>query len=331
MGLAAFYAPDDIPEALFLQDKDFYPDALAPLAASKLALRDALGVLADLSLIDFDETTRRFSVHRLVQAAAREALGDAREAWALSAVVVLGAAMPQPAPATWEACTRLARHALALAPHAPANELTADVARHVGATGDAMTNYVPLGDALQFFRAYGAIFDRLAKADPGNAGWQRDLSVSHNKIGNVLRAQGNLPAALDAFKASLAIRDRLAKADPGNAGRQRDLSVSHDRIGDVLRAQGNLPAALDAFKASHAIFDRLAQADPGNAGWQRDLSVSHDYIGRALEALGRVDDALVHHRADLEIAERLARADTSNAGWQQDAEISRARMKRLGQ
>ena len=40
-----------------------------------------------------------------------------------------------------------------------------------------------------------AIADRLARADPGNASWQRDLSVSYNKIGDVLVAQGNLPVS----------------------------------------------------------------------------------------------------------------------------------------
>ena len=34
--------------------------------------------------------------------------------------------------------------------------------------------------------------ERLAKADPNNAGWQRDLSVFYNKVGEVLEAQGNL-------------------------------------------------------------------------------------------------------------------------------------------
>jgi hypothetical protein len=42
-----------------------------------------------------------------------------------------------------------------------------------------------------------AIAERLAHSDPGNAGWQRDLSVSYNKIGDVLVAQGNLPEARD--------------------------------------------------------------------------------------------------------------------------------------
>src|SRR5512147_2918064 len=81
------------------------------------------------------------------------------------------------------------------------------------------------------------IFERLAGADPGNAGWQRDLSVSHNKIGDVLRAQGNLTAALESYQASLAIAERLAGADPGNAGWQRDLAFSHWRLAQY----GNQP------------------------------------------------------------------------------------------
>ena len=86
--------------------------------------------------------------------------------------------------------------------------------------------------------------ERLAAADPGNAGWQRDLSVSYDRVGDVLVAQGNLPEALKTFREGLAISERLAAADPGNAGWQRDLSVSNNKVGDVLVAQGNLPEAL---------------------------------------------------------------------------------------
>ena len=82
----------------------------------------------------------------------------------------------------------------------------------------------------------------------------RPSPMSHDRIGDVLRAQGNLTAALDAYNASLAIAERLAEADPGNAGWQRDLSVSHNKIvATCIRAQGNLTAALDAYNASLAI------------------------------------------------------------------------------
>ena len=153
---------------------------------------------------------------------------------------------------------------------------TGDIWLTIGETDAALLAF---GDSHEFA-------SRLAAADPGNAQWQRDLSVSHLKIGDVLSAQGDLPRALDAFRAAMDISARLADADPGNAEWQRDLSISHERIGDVLRAQGDLPRVLDAFRAAMDIRARLADADPGNAQWQRDLSVSHDKIGDVLSAQG---------------------------------------------
>ena len=38
--------------------------------------------------------------------------------------------------------------------------------------------------------------EALSLRDPGNAGWRRDLSVSHERIGEVLSAQGDLSGAL---------------------------------------------------------------------------------------------------------------------------------------
>ena len=189
--------------------------------------------------------------------------------------------------------------------------------------GSGAVAYGNLPAALTSYQASLGIAERLAKADPDNAGWQRDLSVSHNKIGDVQVAQGNLPAALTSYQASLGIRERLARADPDNAGWQRDLSVSRDKIGDVQVAQGNLPAALTSYQASHDIFERLARADPGNAGWQRDLSVSHEKIGDVQVAQGNLPAALTSYQASLGIRERLARADPDNAGWQRDLSVSR--------
>ena len=48
--------------------------------------------------------------------------------------------------------------------------------------------------------------EKLAKQDPGNADWQRDLSVSYDKVGDVQSAQGDLAGALKSYRDSLAIR-----------------------------------------------------------------------------------------------------------------------------
>jgi len=98
------------------------------------------------------------------------------------------------------------------------------------------------------------------KADPTNAGFQRDLGVTLGRIGEVYLARGNLPMASQSFRAAFAIRGHFTKIDPDNAKWQRDAIVSQAQIGDVLHAQGDLPAALDAFKVKPLIAAMKARA-----------------------------------------------------------------------
>ncbi|MDP7099273.1 MAG: hypothetical protein QF511_12340 [Rhodospirillales bacterium] len=192
--------------------------------------------------------------------------------------------------------------------------------------GDVRVAQGDLSGALESYRALMAIGERLAKADPDNAGWRRDLSVSHIKIGGVQVAQGDLSGALKSYRASMAIAERLAKADPDNAGWQRDLSVSHDRIGDVQVAQGDLSGALESYRASMAIAERLAKADPDNAGWQADLAASHGKLGQLMSRMGERDKALELFRQGRALVAPLAER-SGHALWKQylatfDAEIA---------
>ncbi|MGO9602038.1 MAG: tetratricopeptide repeat protein [Candidatus Binataceae bacterium] len=177
-------------------------------------------------------------------------------------------------------------------------------------------------EAHAAYRDSLAIAERLAKADPDNSGWQRDLAFSYNKVGNVLVAQGKLVDADTAYRDSLAVRQRLAKADPGNAGWQRDLAFSYNKVGNVLVAQGKLTEADAAYRESLAVREHMAKADPGNAGWQRNLAVSSNKVGDVLVAQGKLAEALKTYRDSLAISERLAKADPDNAGWHDDLSVS---------
>jgi hypothetical protein len=90
-----------------------------------------------------------------------------------------------------------------------------------------------LAAARDRYQAGLDIAARLAAADPANSEWQRDLSVSHDKLGDVAVAAGDLAAARTAYQASLDIRLRLAAADPANSGWQRNLSVIRQKIADL--------------------------------------------------------------------------------------------------
>lgn len=190
--------------------------------------------------------------------------------------------------------------------------------------GDVLVAQGKLPEALDVYQQSLEIEQKLTSArqmadqDKSKAGWQRDLSVSYVKVGDVLTTQGKLPEALDVYQQSLAIAKRLAEQDNLNAVWQRDLSVSEERVGDVLKAQGKLPEAQDVYEQSLDIRQRLADRDGSNTGWQRDLSVSNEKIGDVLKAEGKFPEALGSYQQSLIITKRLAEQDKSNADWQRD-------------
>lgn len=170
------------------------------------------------------------------------------------------------------------------------------------------------------------IAQRLADSDPGNAEWQRDLSISLIKNGDLMVAQGNLLEAQRLFTDSLRILQRLADSDPGNAGWQRDLSVSLNKLGDLAVAQRNLPEAQRLFADALRIRQRLADSDPGNAGWQRDLSVSLNKLGDLSVAQRKLPEAQRLFADSLRIRQRLADSNPGNAEWQRDLWVSHWRV-----
>jgi tetratricopeptide (TPR) repeat protein len=173
--------------------------------------------------------------------------------------------------------------------------------------------------ALAAYQAGLAIREGLAKRDPANTQWQRDLSVSNNKIGDVLVAQGDWPGALAAYQAALAIREDLANRDPANTVWQRDLSVSNNKIGDVLVAQGDGPGALAAYQAGLAIAEGLAKRDPANTGWQVDVAVSCSKLG-SLDSLLLIQERQEYLSRGLNLLTKLKQAGRLHAnqdctGW----------------
>ena len=74
------------------------------------------------------------------------------------------------------------------------------------------------------------IAERLTKSDPGNAGWQRDLSVSHMRIADVARKSGDATTARAEFAAAREISARLAALSPDNADWKADLAYIDEQL-----------------------------------------------------------------------------------------------------
>jgi tetratricopeptide (TPR) repeat protein len=167
--------------------------------------------------------------------------------------------------------------------------------------------------AIYGFRASLRAAERAAVLEPGSTTGQRAVSISHNKVGDMLLAAEDMAGAIAEYRASLAVIEMLVATDTSNTFWQRDLSISHARIGDVLLPQGDVDGALAEYRAALAIAVTLAQTDPSNADWQLDLTTCHDNVGDALRAKHDNAGALAEFEAAMAIKERLRALDPSNA------------------
>ncbi|MGA9824347.1 MAG: tetratricopeptide repeat protein, partial [Methylocystis sp.] len=167
--------------------------------------------------------------------------------------------------------------------------------------------------ALAAARQSAALMAALSAAEPDNAGWWRDLSVSYEKLGDVQQAVGDLEGALKSFRDDLAIATALSASDPGNAQRRWDLSTSYEKLGDLQQARNDLNGALNSYREALAIREKVSASDPGNAGWQRDLAVSLERVGATLTRQGDAAGAIAAFEQALAVYRGLARAHPDDA------------------
>jgi WD40 repeat protein len=123
---------------------------------------------------------------------------------------------------------------------------------------------------------------RLSAHEPTNIELQLDLSISHDKVGDVLLSQDDYSGALAAYRASFAIRERLSVSEPASSNWQRLLSISHVRIGDVFFSQGEFAKALVEYRKDLTIAEHLAAVGPNNAEWQADVAFSYSRVAYCL-------------------------------------------------
>jgi tetratricopeptide (TPR) repeat protein len=101
--------------------------------------------------------------------------------------------------------------------------------------GDVQREQGDLAAALTSYQASLAISERLAQADPGNARWQRDLSLSYDRVAAVEMRQGARDDADNDFQQGRDIITQLIRRSPDDATLLRDLAwfgrqiATHDK------------------------------------------------------------------------------------------------------
>jgi serine/threonine protein kinase/predicted negative regulator of RcsB-dependent stress response len=173
----------------------------------------------------------------------------------------------------------------------------------------------------QYERAY-EMAKQIADANPARTDAQRDLSIAHDKLGDLSLRLGDSRAALENYEQARTLRQCLPEADQAAGWAQRDLYVSHNKLGDVYLRLGDAKAARDSYQSALEAAQHLADANETSAQAQRDLSVSHNKLGDAYMELGDTKAARDGYQKALELRQRLADADPASVQAQRDLSIA---------
>jgi tetratricopeptide (TPR) repeat protein len=120
---------------------------------------------------------------------------------------------------------------------------------------------------------------------------QRNISVSHNKIGDMLVELGRYEEALKEFRKAYDARANNERAANISADDQRDLSLSHNRLSLALEQLGRTSEALEEIDKSVALREKLAQNTDGSSAANRDLDVVRHRRAALLLKLNRIDES----------------------------------------
>jgi tetratricopeptide (TPR) repeat protein len=233
--LCAFFAPEDIPEALVRSDVSALPSPLGVVVTNDLQWDKALEALRHYALMERDQQT--LSVHRLVQAITRDRLPvDERTQWAETALKCVAAAFPESAsasePQTWPTWARYLPHAVAVVSHInDTGHATRETAWLLNQMGEYLDARAQFAEAKPYLERALAIREQvLGPQHP-------DTATSLNDLGVLLRTQGDLAGAKPYLERALAIREQVL------GPQHPDTATSLNDLGVLLYAQGDLAGA----------------------------------------------------------------------------------------
>lgn len=154
--------------------------------------------------------------------------------------------------------------------------------------GDAWITARQTSAALRTFTRAREVALRQVAANSSSREWERALSLSHERIGDTLVAQGRLDAALESYHAGLAIVRKLAAAAPSNSEWLSGLVVLHVKLG-MLDAPGSSKAARrEQLASAERLVEEMQESrrlrEPHQQSWPA-------VIRKAIEELDRSPDA----------------------------------------
>jgi serine/threonine-protein kinase len=131
-------------------------------------------------------------------------------------------------------------------------------------------------EAVEPLRTATALYEALARSDPGVAEYRRLSAVGHGALGLLYGDQGRFEEAIQEHRKALEIREALAKENPGDLLIRGDVARSHRNIGNQYRALGKMKETLAEWEIALALGSGLLRGPLPRGSGRVDLTGRSD-------------------------------------------------------
>jgi tetratricopeptide (TPR) repeat protein len=202
-------------------------------------------------------------------------------------------------------------HFVAEEPDDPA--LLAELGRAHGRLGLIVTLLESRPRGLVYYQHMQAIFERLHRQDPDNAGYQDDLAESFLQQGISYRAMGRLQAAEDAYGHSRALREDLVRAHPDDPTFPYQLARTLKEVGVFSNFSLNhYDRAEQVLREARTLYERLPSRQAREVSCRFGFALVLLNLGKVYGFTGRAALQAENCRAAADLLEPLARDHPEN-------------------
>jgi serine/threonine protein kinase len=212
------------------------------------------------------------------------------------------------------------------AAYAKVGDVQGGITTPVGSVSTSASNLGDTAGALDSQRKALAIRDRLARLEPANKEFQRELLYSYARVADLYITLGQPAIAVEYFGKASVIAKSLAAADPSNDVLSLELDQVYFALGKALGGPSTANVG-DTTKASEylgkalAIDEKLAASHPGDVNYQQSLAASYNALGLMLSAGGNLTGELENYRKAVAIDEELVKSDGNNAFFRRELAV----------
>jgi serine/threonine protein kinase len=134
-----------------------------------------------------------------------------------------------------------------------------------------------------------ALFEEVARANPGNLQDQIDVAMMHRVLSF---SELNDPSGQKDLEQAITITDRVLKIDPTHPVALSESAIQQQNLAFMLDTAGDHPHAIEAYRRNYEVRQGLFKTNPGQRSNRRGMGITQVMLGEALARMGSREEGM---------------------------------------